>query len=83
MSKDNVVNMFSDRSLVEFLEETLEKARTGKVKHMVAVVGDKEDTGFAVIGLETLKDVFEMVGNLELVKTHLTLNVMEDMQQGE
>jgi hypothetical protein len=82
MSKDNVVSMFSDKSLIQFLEETLEKAREGTVTHMVSILGDKENTGFAIIGLETLKDVTEMIGNLQLVQTHLTLNLIEDMQGG-
>lgn len=78
--KDNVVGMFSDKTLVQFLEETLEKATKGELTHMVAIMGDKENTGFAVIGLNTLKDVTEMIGNLQLVQTHLTLTLMEDMQ---
>lgn len=75
---NNVVGMFSDKSLVQFLEETLEQARKGEVTHMVSIQGSEISTSYAVIGLGTIKEVTEMIGNLQIVQTQLTLSVMDE-----
>jgi hypothetical protein len=80
---NNVVGIFSDNDLVGVLENLLEQAKTGKVTRLVTIYGNDEASGYAVVGLETLNDITEAIGNLEMIKTHLSLTILEDIYQGE
>jgi uncharacterized protein YbjQ (UPF0145 family) len=72
-----------DVNLVEFLTELLEKAKNKEIDRLVAVYSNKELTGNAVIGIQNLNQVTEMIGYLEVVKTSLTMTVMQGSQEVE
>lgn len=80
---NNVVGMFSDENLVDLLETLLEDAKQGKITKSIIIYGNKQSNGYALVGLDTLSDITEAVGNLEMVKTHLTLSLLDDIHQGE
>lgn len=65
------------------LDDLVESAETGKINKAIVIYGSDSNSGYAIVGLETLNDITEAIGNLEMVKTHLTLSVLEDIHSGE